>query len=82
MMLLKKNEMKKYALLALFALAVGFGYGCDNKGGNPNLSTPTEKIGSGEGEPLNTHNPDSADVNAHQASDSAELSTGAPEETE
>jgi hypothetical protein len=44
------------------------------------MSTPTEKIGSGEGDHVTSDLSDSADINAHQASDSAELSTGAPEE--
>ncbi len=66
--------MKKITFGSLFALAVCFGFGCDNKGGgSDNYSTSTEEIGSGEGDEIA-----GTDNDAAQAADSAEMTTGAP----
>ena len=66
--------MKKITFSILFGLAVCFGFGCDKKGGGDNYSTPTEKIGSGEGDEVIAD----ADSDAGKNTDSAEITTGAP----
>lgn len=66
--------MKRITFSAFFAVAICFGFGCDNKGGD-NYSTSTEKVGSGEGDEIATS---STDSEAIQSADSAEMTTGAP----
>ena len=68
--------MKKVTSSILIALAVCLGFSCDNKGGGDNYSTPTEEIGSGEGDEISVGG--ETDAEAARASDSAEISTGAP----
>lgn len=68
--------MRKVTFSVLMALAVGFGSGCDNKGGGDNYSTTTEKVGSGEGDELAVGS--DADSESVRNTDSAEISTGAP----
>jgi putative membrane protein len=73
--------MKRIAFSAFIALAIGLGFSCEKKrteNDNPNYSTATEKIGSGEGDELGTKPEDNATTDLETSTDSAEITTGAP----
>jgi putative membrane protein len=70
--------MKKIVYCSLMALAVCFGSSCENKGGGDNYSTSTEKVGSGEGDELNTEPADNASVQTEASTDSTQITTGNP----
>lgn len=71
--------MKKITCYAFLAFAVCVGSACDNKGGGgDNYSTPTEKIGSGQGDEITTEPADNADVQTNVPADSTQITTGNP----
>ena len=70
--------MRKITFCALFACAVCFAScGGKNTDENPNYSTSTEKIGSGEGDELTTESADNANTGMNNTSDSTQIQTGA-----